>query len=434
MWSRTGVWLALAGVAIAPGMGQAQARTLTLGGAARIAAERGITAIVGRERASQQGAVARQARASLLPSLTSETVIDGGTDTPVPSTLGGNSGLASLGLDRTVDMRVRLTQPLLDLGALGKWKAERADADAAAAIADHDADRAAADGAQAYLVVLRAQARVDARKADSALAADLLAIARQNLQAGTSIALDVTRAESQVAAATSQLIKARSERARTELALLRALGLPIGERVTLADSLRAPASVDLAVTEADAIRRALLSRGDMRSAETTTLAAERNIRATRMERLPSVSAFAQAASNANGGLDAHTYGLQISVPVFDGLKREARIQEAQSRRIEAEARADDVRRQIEVEVRSAMLDLTAAREQVAAADVQLGLAEREVAQARERFTSGVAGNADVINAQLSLNSARDVLVDALTSYHSARVSLASAQGRTVELP
>ncbi|HWA56059.1 MAG TPA: TolC family protein, partial [Gemmatimonadales bacterium] len=185
---------------------------------------------------------------------------------------------------------------------------------------------------------------------------------------------------------------------------------------------------------ADAIRRALSTRGDMRSAETATLAAERSIRATRMERLPSVSAFAQAASNGNGALDAHTYGLQISVPVFDGLKRESRIQEAQSRRIEAEARADDVRRQIEVEVRSAMLDLTAAREQVAAADVQLRLAEREVAQARERFTSGVAGNADVINAQLSLNSARDVLVDALTSYHSARVSLASAQGRTVELP
>jgi outer membrane protein TolC len=434
MISRARFLLPAMGLAIVPVSLTAQARSLTIGGAARLAAERSATAVVSRERANQRGAVVRQTRASLLPSLTTDALIDGGTDTPIPSALGGPNGLTSLGLDRTLDMRVKLTQPLLDLGSVGKWKASIADADAAHESARYDEDRAAEDGALAYLRVLRAEARLAARVADSTLAAELLDIARQQLQAGTSIALDVTRAESQLASATSQLIKARNERARMELQMLRSLGLSIDSRVEFADSLRDPHEQDLAVDESDAIRSALNRRGDVRAAQAASLSAQRSIKATRMERLPTVAAFAQAASNGNGALDAHTYGIQVSLPIFDGLRREGRIQEAQAREREAEAQYEDARRLAEVEVRSALLDLDAAREQVTAARVQLGLAEREVAQARDRFTNGVAGNADVINAQLSLNGARDVVVEALASYHAARVNLAGAQGATVEMP
>jgi outer membrane protein len=433
---RRSVRFALATVALTtiPAAAAAQVQSLTLGGAARIAAERSAPAVGARERANQRGAQALQTRAGLLPSLTTETLIDGGTDAPVPGALTGPSGFSGLGSDRTVDMRVRLTQTLLDLGTIGQYRASLADADAAEASARYDEDRAAQDGALAYLRVLRAEAELSARIADSSLAAELLEIARQHFQAGTAIALDVTRAESQLASATSRLIKGRNERARVELYLMRSLGLPLDTRVELADSLRDPTSEDANVDQGEAVRRALVRRGDVRSAQASSLAAQRSISAARMERFPTVSAFAQAASTTNGALDARTYGLQISVPVFDGLRREARIQEAHAREREAQAQYEDARRLAEVEVRSALLDLGAAREQVMAARVQLQLAEREVSQARDRFTNGVAGNADVINAQLSLNNARDIVVEALTSYHSARVSLASAQGATTEMP
>jgi outer membrane protein TolC len=57
-----------------------------------------------------------------------------------------------------------------------------------------------------------------------------------------------------------------------------------------------------------------------------------------------------------------------------------------------------------------------------------------VAQARDRFRAGVAGNADVITASLSLNAARTAHVDALAAYHAARVALARAEGAVTELP
>jgi outer membrane protein len=85
-------------------------------------------------------------------------------------------------------------------------------------------------------------------------------------------------------------------------------------------------------------------------------------------------------------------------------------------------------------VREALLDLTAAAEQVAAARERLRLADQELAQARDRFRAGVASNADVITASFALTGSRNLVIDALTLYQSARVGLARAQGSITELP
>jgi outer membrane protein TolC len=75
-----------------------------------------------------------------------------------------------------------------------------------------------------------------------------------------------------------------------------------------------------------------------------------------------------------------------------------------------------------------LLDLGSAQQQIDASRENQHLAEQEVAQARERFRAGVAGNADVVTALFTLNQARTGLIDALTAYQNARVSLAHAQG------
>jgi outer membrane protein len=161
------------------------------------------------------------------------------------------------------------------------------------------------------------------------------------------------------------------------------------------------------------------------------------VNATRAERLPTLGVFAdQGATGKNTDhlLNTYSWGLQVSLPIFDGLRREARVQEERAIAREAEIRGRDLRDQAAVEVRAAILDLASAREQVDAAREQLRLAEQEVVQARDRFRAGVAGNADVVSASLTLNSARTVVVDALTSYQSARVALARAEGAATDLP
>src|SRR5438034_6490151 len=86
--------------------------------------------------------------------------------------------------------------------------------------------------------------------------------------------------------------------------------------------------------------------------------------------------------------------LQVSVPILDGFRREARLAEQDAVVRESQVREADLRRQIAAEVDAALLDLGSAEAQQAVAREQLRLAESELSQSRERFKAGVAGNID----------------------------------------
>jgi len=133
-------------------------------------------------------------------------------------------------------------------------------------------------------------------------------------------------------------------------------------------------------------------------------------------------------------LGTYDWGIQVSIPIFDGLRREGRIEEAKAMANEIDVRRRDLRQKVAIEVRGALLDLASARQEADAVREALRLAQQEVAQAQERFRAGVAGNADVITASLALNSARTQAVDALASYQGAKVALARAVGSVTALP
>jgi outer membrane protein len=413
---------------------------LTLGEAVRIAARQNPQ--VGSARSRLGGAEARvvQRRADLLPSLSFAARQTGSTfnsaalfplDFPAapgqPPLLDPQGSI--LGPLNVLDARARVSQTLLDPSALGRLRGARTSVQAADADVSTAAESAGLLAANAYLAVLRADAVYGARRADSTLAAELLHIAEDQLRAGTGVALDVTRARSQLTGARTQLIIARNDRDRTRVELARAMGLPLVTLV-LVDSLGAlPTAVP--TTEEAALADALRARSDLRSISLQALAARQQASAIRNEWLPTVGVFAdhgQAYRLGRSSLPTYEWGVQLSLPVFDGFRREGRTEEQLAVAQDYEMRERDLRIQVEADVRIALLNLRSSTEAVASARERLQLAEQEVAQARERFQAGVAGNADVITASLTLNTARTQYVDALTSYQAARVALARARG------
>lgn len=415
------------------------ATVLTLGDAARLAATQSAAATGARFRADQFAARAGEMRADLLPQVTG-SLADGrrtfntaSFGLPLP---GFDPSGQVIGPVRTVDVRGRVSSRIVDPAAWGRFRtaqatARSADADAAAA-----ADQAATFAAVAYLRAIRADAQVAARSADSSLAGELLAIARSQLRAGVGVRLDVTRAEARLAGVRAQLISSRNERDRARLDLLRTLGLPLTVPVVLSDSLSALATDDDTVSVETALGEARRSRSDLRAAVTAVQAAHRAMSAARSERLPSLAVFGDDGATSNSYtrlLNTYTYGVQLVVPVFEGFRIAAHVQEQTAVLRQAETRARDVEAQIEADVRGSLLDLASAREQVEASRDRLHLAEQELAQARERFRAGVSGNGDVIAAQLDLDAGRSQHVDALTALQSARVSLAHAEGLVTSL-
>lgn len=420
---------------------------LTLGDAARLAARQSAAAEAARYEAAAAGARVTQSRADLLPSL-SGAWSDGqftlnsasfGLNFPTqpgqPPFLDPNGQV--IGPVRLPDFRLQASVTLFDFAALRRVRAASSGALAADAQADEVAQQAAARAALAYLVLLRAAALVEARTADSALAADLLDIARRQLAAGVTVALDVTRAESQLAEARADLIAARRDRDLARLDLLRKVNLSLDAPVRATERLDGPA---LQVPSPDldsAVALALGERPDVRAADQSSRAAQDRLAASRAEYLPSLSLFGNEGVTGKDYthlLRTYDYGVRVSVPLFDGLRRRGRTGEQASLLREAQVRQHDVRQQAEADVRGALLSMASEREQVAAVRERLRLADLELAQARERFATGVAGSTDVIIASESLNRARTRLVDALTNFHAARIALAQAEGAVTALP
>lgn len=432
------------GAAVATQPGSAIA--LTLGDAARLAAHQSALAQGARLRADEAGARVRQRKSDLLPTVSSYVQEAGRTFNT--STLGidfpatpGNPPLFDPqgqieGPINTLDVRGQVRQNLIDFGALGRVRSAQAQARSSNADADAIAEQAATIATNAYVRAMRADADLRARQADIVLATELLSIAQSQLQAGTGVGLDVTRAKSQLANTRAALIASRNARDHAHLDLLRSLALPVGTEVALTDSLSASTDNGTLPDEAALVAQAIRNRPDLLAEDERIRAARQGLSAIKAERLPSLGLVADDGVIGKNGaklLNTYTWGLQVTLPMFDGFKREARVQEQQSVVKEAEIRRRDLEQQAQADVRGALIDLSGAREQLAAATERLSLAEQEVVQARDRFNAGVAGNADVVNASLALTSSRTLVNDAETLYQLARVSLARATGSVTTL-
>ena len=420
---------------------------LSLGDAARLAAQQSALAKGARLRADEAQARVRQRRADLLPTLSSYVQEAGrtfntstlGIDFPTPpgqKPVFDPKGQVE-GPINTLDIRGRVQQNLLDFGALGRVRSAQAAARSSSADAEATAEQAATVASTAYVRAMRADADLHARQADTLLATDLLGIAQSQLRAGTGVGLDVTRARAQLAATRASLIASRNARDHARLDLLRSLSLPVGTDIVLTDSLSTVAAATEPVPdEAALLAQALHARPDILAEEQRVRAARQGLSAINAERLPTLGLIADDGVIGKNGarlLNTYTWGLQVSIPIFDGFRREGRLQEQRSVVKEAEIRQHDVEQQAQADVRGAVLDLAAAREQLDAASERLRLAEQELAQARDRFNAGVAGNADVVNASLALTSSRTLVNDAETGYQLARVSLARATGSVTSL-
>ena len=93
-----------------------------------------------------------------------------------------------------------------------------------------------------------------------------------------------------------------------------------------------------------------------------------------------------------------------------------------------QAEAENLRGQIDYDVRTAFLNLNAAKEQVDVAHQNVDLANDNVARSKERFAAGVTDSVEVVQSEQSLASANDQYITSLYSHNLAKLALARALG------
>ena len=329
----------------------------------------------------------------------------------------------------TVDARIGLSQPIVDLRAMFDAKAAGANARAATAGVKSARELVVLVAVNLYLEAVTAGSRIEVVRAQQETADQLAVQARDLKTAGLVAGLDVVRAEVEVQRLRQRRVAADNAYAKSLLHLGRAIGLPPGQVVRLTDPIPYAPLAD--VTLEQALADAYAQRPDYVAARERLTAAESAHRAATSELLPSLRFDADYGTIGQEWGTAHpTYAVAatVRVPVFEGGRAQARRLETNAVVRQRRAEADDLRGRIDVEVREAMLDVTAAAQELVAADATVALATQALTQARDRFAAGVAGNLEVTQAQEALATASDARLDVLYRHNLAKAALARAVG------
>ncbi len=325
------------------------------------------------------------------------------------------------------DARLYATQTIFDYSAILASRAAQRGRDAARWGRQDARENVAYVCAALYLQAAIGRRRIDDARAQLATAEALYERAMALKQAGTAAGIEVLRAQVQERAQKQRVIFYENEFAKEKLALAQAIGLPLEQPYDLADEAAYSAAPNLDASLAQAFQR----RPDLQQLESEIAAAEAARKAEAARRLPVLEFGADYGwIGSSYPLAERTFTLTagLSIPVFDGGRISARTQQADASLNQLRARRDDLRRRIEMDARSAMLDVQAGDERVQVARGAVDLAQEQLKEAQDRFSAGVVSNLEVAQAQDALAAASDNYLSALYDFGLAKLSLARALG------
>jgi len=280
-----------------------------------------------------------------------------------------------------------------------------------------------------YLRTLADQARQQAAQAQLDTALDVVRQTNDLKQAGVVAAIDVLRARVEEQAGRQRLVATANDFQKSKIALARAIGLPIQQKFHLVDAMPyvplPPIDVE---TE---VQQAFQQRADYKQQEALLEAAQRSKTAAEAGLYPTLEfdgdygGIGQTPGQVRGTFTAAGV---LKIPLFQGGKVRAEVMQAEATVRQRQAQLDDLRGRIEEEVRTAFLDIKASEQQVEAARAELGLAQEQLTQARDRFSAGVGTSLDVSQAEEAVASAHENYISSLYANNIAKAELARAAG------
>jgi outer membrane protein TolC len=280
-----------------------------------------------------------------------------------------------------------------------------------------------------YLQAIADEARIETAEAQVKTAQALYDQATDRVKAGTSPAIDALRAKVELQTRQQQLIQAKNNFAIQKLTVARVIGLAPGQEFEFTD--KSPYQPFEEITVDEALKRAYASRSDYQAAMTDVRAAEFTRKAAVAGYFPSLSFNADYGAGARHPSTAtQVFEVRgtLAIPIFQGGSVHGDVLQADARLEQSRERLDNLRAQIDSDVRAALLNLESSAEQVNVARSNIDLAEETLAESRDRFSAGVTDTVEVVQSQEAVASAHEQYISSLYSYNFAKISLARALG------
>lgn len=328
------------------------------------------------------------------------------------------------------DGRADLSQEVFNWSDIQSLKAASASEKASEYTYRSDRDLVIFTAGNAYLLVISDSALVDSIRAQVNTALTLYQQDTDKNKNGIIAGIDVLRAHVELETQQQRLIAAQNQLNIDKLSLARVIGLPNGQEFHVTESV--PYAPLAQITLEQALQQAYATRPDYLSSEAQVQAAELTLRAAGAENYPYVSTDTNygdigspnfTSSHGTVGFDA-----ALNLPIFQGSRVRAAKLQADAALEQRRAELADLRGRVDDDVRTAFYNLKSSSDLVTVAQSNIDLANQTLSQARDRFTSGVADNLEVVQAQESVATANQSYIASLYSFNVAKISLAQALG------
>jgi outer membrane protein len=189
------------------------------------------------------------------------------------------------------------------------------------------------------------------------------------------------------------------------------------------------------------VETARLNRSDVRQVDLAAGLRQAELRAEQSEYLPKVSFFATYMVNAQGDGAINPFGwgggrsvlnpqagIQVSMPVFSGFRRPARVDQVRATLAQTQTQARLIVAQVENQVQTLFDQVEEARLRAEAQQVAVGQARRGYEIANLQFREGLGTRLELTDAEVALRQSEFNFVQAVHDYLTARAQLDHAVG------
>lgn len=298
---------------------------------------------------------------------------------------------------------------------------------------EHDLEAAKSDFviavASAYYDVLRAKKGLEIAAANMERLTQYRSSVEKRLKVGEATKTALLRADGELSGARADYLRATNALYLTRAALVRITG--IEETFRLKEEERAIPEVG-PLTQLRETAEA--SRADLKSYEMQKEIAEKQVAYARGAFWPNVGLYAVyngADQNpATTGLvrESVLAGVSLNFPFFEGGLRVAEYREARAKERQANLAYDDLKKNIDVELRAACLDLETQKGSLRFLEDQLLFAQDNYNAVLRQYENGLATSLDVMDANALLLSAEKNVAEALYAYQLAHLKVKKSSG------
>jgi cobalt-zinc-cadmium efflux system outer membrane protein len=320
----------------------------------------------------------------------------------------------------------------IELGGKRKWRTHQADINARLAQWDYATTRldVIAKTRQRSAILIAAQQQLALARDAVKLAQSVHEAAQERVSAGKEPPLQATKAAATLELTRLDTAAARDNLNSARIRLTQMWGANEPHFTLMSGDIE---SIPDTVPELQALRRQLDANPELARMNAEQEKLEANLSAAKAARIPSVKASIAVQSYEEDGTDALAFGIAAPLPLFD--RNQGNIAAAKYALAGANSQRIAVRGRLTTDLAEAHAKLSIAHRRVRTlTQTVVPAMESAFSAARGGYQQGKFGFLDMLDAQRGLVKTRYSLIDAMSNYHTAAITIQRITGTELEAP